>query len=215
MAENTESDNGVVHRLRNHIQIVGGLLRLHADHVEEAKALDLFRKLRTRLAVLEATSFLVIERPHQPAAVRPMVESIAIAVGRIYDEQNRHRCAIDGGDFRLDAVALAVAGQIFAEYLSTMHSRRSLRGVPTDIVAAIDFDAEGVVTLSVRDRNFVSGGRAEAVDPLTAKMVSALAGSIGGEAQFDGDAVFDARLTFKARVEPGVGDDPHPERPAG
>src|SRR5579863_7219228 len=61
MAKTTESDNDIVHRLRNHIQIVGGLLRLHADHVEEAKAWDLLRKLRTRLAALEETSFLTVE----------------------------------------------------------------------------------------------------------------------------------------------------------
>jgi hypothetical protein len=34
--------------------------------------------------------------------------------------------------------------------------------------------------------------------------VFALVGSISGEAQFDAASVFDARLTFKARVEPPV-----------
>ncbi len=204
MAKTTESDNDIVHRLRNHIQIVGGLLRLHADHVEEAKAWDLLRKLRTRLAALEETSFLTVERPHEPAAMRPVVEAITNAVGRIYGDQSRRRCVIDGGDFRLDAVELAVAGQIFAEYLSTIYSRRSSRDVTTDVVATIAHDVNGVVTIAVRDLISDPGRDAAPVDPLTSKIVFALVDSIGGDARFDGASAFDASLTFKARVEPAA-----------
>jgi len=202
MMKTTETDNDIVHRLRNHIQIVGALLRLHIDHVEEAKALELLRKLRTRLAALEETSFLTVERPHEPAAVRPVIEAIAIAVNRIYDDRSRHRCVVAGDDFRLNAAELAVLGQIFAEYLSTIYSRRALRDVATDVVATIDRTADGVVSMSVRDLNFAPGEDAEPVDPLTSKMMSALVASTGGEAQFDGAFVFDARLVFQARAEP-------------
>jgi hypothetical protein len=44
----------------------------------------------------------------------------------------------------------------------------------------------------------------EPVDPLSSKIIFALLASLGGEAQFDAPSVFDARLTFKARVEPAV-----------
>jgi two-component sensor histidine kinase len=202
MAKTPETDNDIIHRLRNHIQIVGGLLRLHDDYVEEEKALELLRKLRTRLAALEETSFLTVERPHEAAAVRPVIEAMASAVGRIYDDRSRHRCVVDRGDFRLDAIELAVVGQIFAEFLSTIYSRRSLRDVATDVVTTIEHGADGLVTMSVRDLNFTPGQEAEPVDPLTSKMISALVDSIGGEAQFDEARVFDARFAFKARVEP-------------
>ena len=205
MAKATETDNDIVHRLRNHIQIVGGLLRLHVDHIEEVKALALLRKLRTRLAALEETSFLTVERPHEPAVVRPVIESIATAVGKIYDDRSRHRCIVEGGDFRLHAVELAIAGQIFAEYLSTIYSRRSMRDVATDVVATLRRDAAGLVSMSVRDLNFAAGEDVETVDPLSSKIISALLASLGGEAQFDGAFVFDARLAFKARLEPPVG----------
>ena len=204
MAKTTETDNDIVHRLRNHIQIVGALLRLHADRVEEGKALDLLRKLRARLAALEETSFLTVARPHDPAAVRPVIEAIASAIGRIYDDRSRHRCVVEGGDFRLDVVELAAAGQIFAEYLSNIYSRRSLRDVATDVVVTIGHDAAGVVSMSVRDLNFVAGQEAEPVDPLTARMMSALLGGIAGEAQFDQASVFNASLTFKARMAPSA-----------
>ena len=202
MAKTTESDNDIIHRLRNHIQIIGGLLRLHADHVDEAKAMELLRKLRTRLTALEETSFLTVERPNEPAAVRPVIEAISHAVGRIYHDRSKHRCVVEGGNFRMNAAELAVAGQIFAECLSTIYSRRSLRDVATDVVTTIGHAVDGVVSMSVRDLNFAPGEEAEAVDPLTSKMMSALVGSIGGQAQFDGASVFDAHLIFKARVTP-------------
>jgi hypothetical protein len=134
--------------------------------------------------------------------VRPVIEAIAIAVHRIYDDRSRHRCVVAGGDFRLNAAELAVLGQIFAEYLSTIYSRRALRDVATDVVATIDRTADGLVSMSVRDLNFITGEDSEPVDPLTSKMMSALVASTGGEAQFDGAFVFDARLVFKARAEP-------------
>jgi hypothetical protein len=138
--------------------------------------------------------------------VRPVIEAIASAIARIYDDRSRHRCVVAGDDFRLDAVELAVVGQIFAEYLSTIYSRRSLRDVATDVVATIGQDAAGVVSMSVRDLNFVAEREAEEpVDRLTARMMSALLGGIAGDAQFDDASVFNARLTFKARVAPTAG----------
>lgn len=203
MANPTEGDPDFVHRVRNHIQNLASLLHLHAGHVDETNARDLHRKMRARLATMAQISLLTVERPHEPAAAAPLIEAVANAIGRIYDGLENDGCVLDIDDFALSALDLAVVGQIFGEYLSNIYSRAASRHGRTAVVVRITRAADGAVSMSVRDERYAAGQNAEPVDPLTARITSGLVAALGGEAQFDGDAIFDARLTFKERDLPG------------
>jgi two-component sensor histidine kinase len=187
-------------RFRSHIQIVISLLNLHAQYEESANIPDFIKKLRLRMELMAETFLLAIAASEQKARVGDTFATIEKIVARVYESRNGRQCEFAIGDIAIDQPALATMGQIFAELLSNIYSRTPPEDALNRIVVRISLDTAGRIVLSVRDANFTPGDDVEPLDLLTSRIILELTRSLGGEARFNGQNIYDARLILPKRA---------------
>ena len=184
-----------VQRFRGHMQRVVSLLNLHIEYQESAKIPDFVKKLRMRIELMADASPLTFDVAEQKATMSDTLKAIENIVSRAYDPEKRNVVDYHIGDLQINQSALATLSQIFAEFLSNIYSRVTPENT-CQVGVKIFADAAGRITLSVQDASSPPDAATGPLDLLTSRVISELTRSLDGEARFDGEDIFNARLTF-------------------
>lgn len=181
---------------RSQMQRVVSLLNLHIQYQDSANIPDFVKKLRMRIELMAEGFPLALGMPEQKATIGETIAAIENTVSRVYDPDGRNSIDYAIGDLLIDQPTLATLGQIFAEFLSNLYSRMPPGNAPNRAAVRLLADPAGRVTLTVRDVGSQRSAQPEPVDLLTSRVIVELARSLGGEAHFDGENIYDARLSF-------------------
>jgi two-component sensor histidine kinase len=187
---------------RSHMQRVVSLLNLHIQYQDSANIPDFVRKLRMRIELMAEGFPLAVEMPEREAPIAEAIEAVANIVSRVYDPDGSYSVDYAIDDLSIDPATLATLGQIFAEFLSNLYSRTPPGGAPNRATVKLLAGPASRVTLTVRDVGSRRSAQPEPVDLLTSRVIVELAKSLGGEARFNGDDIYDARLSFPMAAPP-------------
>lgn len=195
------------HRVKNNLQIISSLLELQSESVRDEEALSLFRESQERIKAMA----LVHERLYRSRDFASIdfgeyVENLIRHLALSYvEDQERISVRIDVANFTMDIEEAIPCGLIINELISNALKHAFPDGRRGEIWVACRADAEGVVTIEVRDNGVGLPTDRDLLDSdtLGLQIVSMLTRQLRGTIEMKSDGGASFILTFRASGDRG------------